>query len=81
MERFRTRLLSGTFLTVLSFVVGGGSFLIFGLQTFQESRADEMKNCFYPNATDSDGQQYGWTIWCESDYVNCHKGSQDGDAI
>lgn len=39
-----------------------------------------MKSCFYPNTT-KDGKHVGWTIWCESDYVNCHYGEPSGKAF
>ncbi|HEY4519474.1 MAG TPA: DUF5667 domain-containing protein [Candidatus Paceibacterota bacterium] len=36
-----------------------------------------MRRCFYPNTTKG-GTHVGWTIWCESDYVNCHYGDPAG---
>lgn len=39
-----------------------------------------MQRCFYPNAT-INGAKAGFTVWCESDYVNCHEGSPSGQSI
>lgn len=39
-----------------------------------------MKNCFYPNAT-INGSHPGFTVWCEGDYVNCHKGDPSGASV
>ena len=36
--------------------------------------------CFYPNAT-KDGKSLGWTVWCQSDYYNCHLGTYSGDKV
>lgn len=44
------------------------------------STASSMKGCFYPNAT-KDGKSLGWTVWCESDYYNCHLGEPSGDTV
>lgn len=42
--------------------------------------SSEMARCFYPNAT-INGTPPGYTVWCEKDYVNCHKGDPSGEAI
>ena len=42
--------------------------------------SNTLQRCFYPNATKS-GQYVGYTVWCESDYVNCHEGSPSGASI
>ncbi|MDP2593843.1 MAG: hypothetical protein Q8P36_00680 [bacterium] len=39
-----------------------------------------MQKCFYPNAT-KNGSLVGYTVWCESDYVNCHEGSPSGASV
>jgi hypothetical protein len=39
-----------------------------------------MQKCFYPDAT-KDGKYVGYTVWCESDYYNCHYGEPSGDKI
>ena len=39
-----------------------------------------MQKCFYPNAS-KNGAPVGYTVWCESDYVNCHEGSPSGASI
>lgn len=39
-----------------------------------------MRKCFYPNAS-KNGTPVGYTVWCESDYVNCHEGSPSGASI
>ena len=39
-----------------------------------------MSRCFYPNAT-IDGTPPGYTVWCESDYYNCHVGEPSGASI
>jgi hypothetical protein len=39
-----------------------------------------MRNCFYSNAS-KNGASVGYTVWCERDYYNCHKGSQSGESI
>lgn len=39
-----------------------------------------MRHCFYLNATIG-GKYPGYSVWCEADYVNCHKGSQSGEVI
>ena len=39
-----------------------------------------MQKCFYPNAT-KNGSSVGYTVWCESDYVNCHEGSPSGASV
>jgi hypothetical protein len=44
------------------------------------SSGSSMQNCFYPDAT-INGAPAGWTIWCESDYVNCHLGDSSGEAV
>lgn len=44
------------------------------------SSSSSASRCFYPNAT-IDGNPAGWTIWCESDYFNCHLGDPSGDSI
>ncbi len=41
-----------------------------------------MRNCQYPTArVMENGQEVGLSVWCESDYVNCRKGSSSGPAI
>lgn len=44
------------------------------------SSAGGMQRCFYPNAT-KNGQNVGYTVWCEADYVNCREGSPSGASI
>jgi len=39
-----------------------------------------LQSCFYPNAS-INSQPPGFTVWCEKDYFNCHKGSPSGEAI
>ncbi|TSC84070.1 MAG: hypothetical protein G01um101417_339 [Parcubacteria group bacterium Gr01-1014_17] len=39
-----------------------------------------MQKCFYPNASKS-GTSLGYTVWCQSDYVDCHEGSPSGASI
>ena len=39
-----------------------------------------IQRCFYPNAT-KNGASVGYTVWCESDYVNCHEGSPSGTSV
>ena len=39
-----------------------------------------MQRCFYPNAT-INGSPPGYTVWCESDYNNCHKGDPSGASV
>ena len=39
-----------------------------------------MSRCFYPNAT-INGTPPGYTVWCESDYYNCHVGEPSGAAV
>jgi len=39
-----------------------------------------MTKCFYPNAT-INGTSPGYTVWCEGDYYNCHKGDPNGESI
>ncbi|OGG80508.1 hypothetical protein A3A39_00300 [Candidatus Kaiserbacteria bacterium RIFCSPLOWO2_01_FULL_54_13] len=39
-----------------------------------------MQRCFYTNAT-RNGSPMGYSVWCESDYYNCHEGSQSGASI
>ena len=39
-----------------------------------------FQKCFYPNAS-KDGKYVGYTVWCESDYSNCKKGSVSGESI
>ena len=39
-----------------------------------------MQRCFYTNAT-RNGSPMGYSVWCESDYYNCHEGSQSGTSI
>ena len=39
-----------------------------------------MRRCFYPNAK-KDGVSPGYTVWCEADYVNCHKGDPSGETV
>lgn len=39
-----------------------------------------MQKCFYPNAS-KNGVPVGYTVWCESDYINCHEGSPSGASI
>ncbi|TSD01330.1 MAG: Aga1p [Parcubacteria group bacterium Greene1014_15] len=39
-----------------------------------------MKRCFYPNASQN-GVQFGYSIWCEADYYNCHRETPTGTQI
>ena len=39
-----------------------------------------MQKCFYPNAT-INGAPTGYTVWCESDYYNCHQGDPSGATV
>lgn len=39
-----------------------------------------MQRCFYPNAT-INGAHPGYTVWCESDYYNCHVGDPSGASV
>jgi hypothetical protein len=39
-----------------------------------------MQKCFYPSAS-KNGAYIGYTVWCEADYVNCRKGSKEGEVI
>jgi len=39
-----------------------------------------MQRCFYKDAT-KNGAYIGYTVWCESDYNNCHEGSASGPSI
>jgi len=36
--------------------------------------------CFYSNAT-INGEAPGYTVWCESNYVNCRVGDESGDPV
>ena len=42
--------------------------------------ATDLKRCFYSNAS-KNGTYVGYTVWCEADYFNCHKGSPSGESI
>ena len=42
--------------------------------------ASSMQKCFYTNAT-VNGVYPGYTVWCESDYYNCHQGSSTGAPV
>ena len=44
------------------------------------SGGSSMQRCFYPNAS-RNGSPVGYTVWCESDYVNCHEGSPSGASV
>lgn len=42
--------------------------------------SSSMQRCFYPNAM-INGTAPGYTVWCESDYYNCHQGSSSGATV
>ncbi len=44
------------------------------------SMGSGMKECFYTNAT-INGTAPGYTVWCRTDYNDCHKGSPSGESI
>jgi len=44
------------------------------------STGGDSSGCFYPNAT-KDGKSLGWTVWCQSNYYNCHLGTSSGDRV
>ncbi len=44
------------------------------------STASTMKRCFYPNATQN-GTMFGYSVWCEADYYNCHRETPTGAEI
>jgi len=44
------------------------------------STTGSMQKCFYPNAS-RNGQSLGYSVWCQSDYVDCHKESPSGESI
>ncbi len=39
-----------------------------------------MQRCFYPNAS-INGKHPGYTVWCQSDYNDCHVGEPSGKSI
>lgn len=44
------------------------------------SGSSSMQRCFYTNAT-INGNPPGYTVWCESDYYNCHQGDPSGPVV